>query len=442
MLNYEHDADAKFQLPNEALHLDVSLDGRLLAAGIDAVWRESQPGNRDFLPMNVPDFGTPAMIRVSPSGLLLAVGSYEKSVVRIFDLPSAGKTTDISISVSPYDAEWFNDRYLAVTGQGANGSAPPSTVHMIDVQNANAKLIIKNIPGASGGVTFDVDGNVYTGIGAATDSGSTTGLIKAFKRAAWEGALSASPLDFSSQGKQCVDLLSAAFLSFDGDNNLLVAGGYGVNSSGSPDMGYVAIVSHHGLRGALFDQPIVEPGTSPQIIQELDPTPENENYWVSVCNPVRREVYLCQYASRNVYVFRPRLVRDIVETHFQLGDNPGYYHGTRFVGMKLQMPLRLPDPSYVDGGLTLRFGTQFVETLGRSRHTVSLNGIQVGEMTGGYFVEERETFDFFVAQKEFESIVATQNPAELNVSVDNAPGRGMADDFVLRYVGLVYRPTT
>ncbi|MEZ6123732.1 MAG: hypothetical protein R3C49_11210 [Planctomycetaceae bacterium] len=113
------------------------------------------------------------MIRVSPSGNLLAVGSYETNSVRIFDLPSGGRTTDISVDVSPYDAEWFDEQHLAVTGQGPDGLAPPSTVHVIDVATATATPVIVDIPGHSAGVTFDIDGNLYTGIGAATDGGGS-----------------------------------------------------------------------------------------------------------------------------------------------------------------------------------------------------------------------------------------------------------------------------
>ena len=441
MLNYEHDAAGQFQLPDDATCVDVAPDGRLLAAGVDTLWRESQPGSRSFQAVSAPAFGSPALIRVSPSGDLIAVGSYGSGTVRIFDLATAGQTTDVSIDVSPYDAEWFSERYLAVTGQGADGSSPPSTVHVIDADNAKAAVVISDIPGHSGGVTFDVDGNLYTGIGLASDGGSSTGLIKAFKRDAWQAAMAGNSLDFNSNGKKCVDLLSAAFLSFDGDNNLCVAGGAGIDSNGDPDMGYVAVVSHHGLRGSLYDQPVVEPDADSQILQKLDPTANNETYWLSNSNPVQREIYLFEFASRDVYVFRPRLTRELIETHFQLGDNPGYYKGTRFVGMKLQMPLLLPDPAEVDGGVTIRLGTQYVETLNTSRHVVSLNGTKIGEMTGGYFVEERETFDFFVERTAFETIYNSANPATLGVDVDDTPGQGLADDFVLRYAGAVFRPT-
>ena len=62
-------------------------------------------------------------------------------------------------------------------------------------------------------------------------------------------------------------------------------------------------------------------------------------------------------------------------------------------------------------------------------------------MTGGYFVEERETFDFFVERTAFETIYNSANPATLGVDVDDTPGQGLADDFVLRYAGAVFRPT-
>ena len=182
-------------------------------------------------------------------------------------------------------------------------------------------------------------------------------------------------------------------------------------------------------------------GASVQIFQQPDPTPHNDEvYWVSNTNPVQRKVYVFEYASRDVHVYRPRPIRELVETHFQLGDNPGYYSGNRFVGMKLQMPLWLPDVADVAGVITIRLGTQYVESLGVSKHAVSLNGTKIGEMTGGYFVEERETFDFFVCRDTFKSLARSRESAELTIAIDTAVGAGRADDFVLRYAGIVYQP--
>ena len=206
-------------------------------------------------------------------------------------------------------------------------------------------------------------------------------------------------------------------------------------------MGYAAAVSHSGLRGALYDQPPIEPNAPACLLQRLDPSPSDDNeYWLINTNPIRGEVYLRQYADPQVIVFRQELRRSILPTHFQLGDNPGYYVGNRFVGMRLAMLLTLPDVGEFAGPICIRLATSFVQTLGVSEHAVSLNGYELGKMTGGYYFDSRETFDFLIAEEDASAIIGAGNPAELVVEVDSAAGSGLADDFILRSVGVLWIP--
>lgn len=79
------------------------------------------------------------------------------------------------------------------------------------------------------------------------------------------------PLNFVQSGREVVNLLSAAFLTFDSEDNLCVGGGWGTGPSGQPDRGYAAVVSSNALRRSLFDQPALQPNASSYMLQKLDP---------------------------------------------------------------------------------------------------------------------------------------------------------------------------
>lgn len=441
MLNYEEVSGAEFHLPEDAIHFDVGADGRLYAVGEDALWRESAPGSRSFLSVLAPNFGVPEFIRVSPSGRKAAVGNYAASKVYVFDL---GATTAIEISATSYDAEWFNERFIAVSNQGADGPSPPSEVALVDSVAGTVRTVISGIPGYSGGVTFDVDGNLYTGIGVAVPTGPDTGLIKAFRFDDWKALMSGpgTALDFSTKGRAAANVLSAAFLTFDADWNLCIAGGGGTDAVGSPDMGYAGVVSHSGLCAALYDQPPVNTDAPGHTLQRIDPTPSDSNeYWLLNTNPVRRELYLKKYDSDTVTVFRQALSRSLVRTDFQLGDNPGFFAGKRFVGMMLSMPIQLPTAAEFGGDLCVRVSTSSVESLGVSAHSVRLNAHEIGKIKGSQFNTIRETSDFQVPRATALALIASRNPAELSISVDRAPGPGLADDFVLESVEVLFVAT-
>lgn len=441
MLNYVQATAATFSLPEDAIHFDVGADGRLYAVGVDAIWRESAPGSRNFLSVMAPAFGNPEFIRISPSGAKAAVGNYANSTIYVFNL---GATATNAINATSYDAEWYNEQFLLVSNQGNDGPNPPSDVILVDTVGMAVRRVIANIPGYSGGVTVDLDGNLYTGIGLAVPVGPDTGLIKAFSFADWSDLLAgpAAALDFTTSGRPGANLLSAAFLTFDGDGNLFVGGGGGIGAGGAADMGYAAVVSRSAIDASLNDQPPVNTTSPPSDLQSLNPTPTIENeYWLLNVNPVRREAYLKLYDSPEILVYRPNLLQLHTTTEFQLGDNPGYYAGKRFVGMHLSMPVPLPQPAQFTGPLCVRLKTSYVESYGVSSHRVRLNGHEIGRIVGGQYHEVRETRDLTIERTLALSLIAAQNPGELVIDVDPAPGPGLADDFVLDAVEIVAVPT-
>lgn len=276
MLNYVL-TNEQFDLPDGFGLFETSPDGRLVIIGVDSIKIEDSPGSRSFSDSNAPAFGAPAFFRLSPSGNKAAAGNYQQNKVYLFDFPftSGGNVTEASIS--SYDAEWHDEEWLAVSGSGAGQT---TIVSLVNSTNGEVRPVIDQIPGASGGVSFDADANLYTGIGFAGVDDPATGLIKAFSKdepviqsGHWGPVIGANdpPLNFVQSGREVVNLLPAAFLTFDSEDNLCVGGGWGTGPSGQPDRGYAAVVSSNALRRSLFDQPALQPNASSYMLQKLDP---------------------------------------------------------------------------------------------------------------------------------------------------------------------------
>lgn len=438
MINYQ-DTKQPFDLPNGAGLIEILPDGRILLVGNSKLWVEDSPGARGFHEVDAPAFGAPSFLRVSPSGNKAAAGNYSTGQVDFFKLPYVAGSQVKSVPLSSYDAEWYDETYLLVNGQATGGSQ----VSLIDTSDDSVKPIIVSIPGASGGISFDSDGNLYTGIGA--DGRPSTGLIKAYKFSEWdaEHRSGGSGLDFSTRGRDAANFLSAAFLSFDGDDNLTVGGGFGLDDNNQDDKGYAAIVSTGALRASLHDQPPIEPTTAQQVhqFQRLDPTPHvDQEFWVIVPNKVRKEVYLVKYGEQTVATFRQKLLRINQTANVQAGDNPGHYRGYHFVGMNYSAPFDLLETTSFTGNPSLSVHTKHVQSLGSARHQVSLNGIEVGRMTDGYFRESKEVFDFSIPSATYSQILAKGNPAELSIKVDSPHGAGLADDFVIERIEIAAIP--
>ena len=295
--------------PN-ALLMDTLPDGRLVVLAGTEVHVESDVASRSFdllgeLPdADLSDFGA-AFCRVSPDGTHIAVGnsggaSFVNYEVGVFNLKSL---TGTWFTANHFDAEWIDNTHLVLTA-GEFGS--PATVTVLDAaspdpMNPINPVIIENIGGASSGVAFDADGNLFTGNGFASTGPSTTGAVKGFPRAEWMQALGGGPIiDFEAAGALVVDVLSASPLAFDGRGNLLVGGG----DFNIAEVDFAALVRASTVRAALMGAPPADAG-DPAQLRRLDPDADNDfNFYAVNANPVTNELYLLDaFASPNVYTY-------------------------------------------------------------------------------------------------------------------------------------------
>jgi len=288
-----------FNLPAGASVFDVLNDGRLiLLVGAD-VHVEAAAGSHDFaqagtLPAaDFPSFGA-AFIRLSPNGSRIAVGnnggsSFSNYQVGIFD---ADTLAGVWFVAGHFDAEWIDNSRLALT---AGDFVNPSVVTVLDTTSPNPLVpvnitIVDNIGGASGGIAFDSEGNLYTGNGFQTSGPSGTGAVMAFPRASWMGALGGGPpLDFETDGVLIVDVLSASPLAFDGNGNLIVGGG---DFSSGTDYDFVALIRASAVTDALNGGGAVDP-VNPAELWRLDPDPANDfNFYSATSDPTLHRLYV------------------------------------------------------------------------------------------------------------------------------------------------------
>ena len=176
----EYSLTGSFELPQQSCVFDVLSDGRVIVLYLADVYVEDAVGAGTFtMHGTLPDADMPsgwpaAFIRVSPDGIKLAVGNnggaeppWENFQVGIFDFPALSGDW---FEINHYDAEWFDDTHLAISAQGPGRT---SIVTVLDTTSTPAApvnpTVIENIGGASGGVTFDSAGNLYTGPGYRAD---------------------------------------------------------------------------------------------------------------------------------------------------------------------------------------------------------------------------------------------------------------------------------
>jgi len=300
-----------FDFPSPLGPADVLADGRILVLSGTTVFRETTPRSRIFVVLgSLPDadfneFGA-SFLKISPDGHRIAVGnnggaSFGHFQVGVFTLHSfAGAWFD----ANSFQAAWINDRLVALTA-GTFGS--PSVVTALDTRSSDPahpsnRTIIDNIGGASGGIAFDDDDNLYTGNGFATSGPSATGAVKAFRRADWHAALfGGPPLDFEAQGTLIVTLLSATPLDFDDSGNLFIGGG---DVFGGGDINFAGFINRAAVRSALRGHGPIDPTDSRQV-RRVDPDPAAGSTYNIIVNRHRDEVYLTSTGS-HAFVFRAR----------------------------------------------------------------------------------------------------------------------------------------
>jgi hypothetical protein len=298
-----------FALPADAAASDVLGDGRVVAIVGRDLYVEDDLGSGVFvfhgsLPGGqIADYGA-AFLRVSPSGGKLAVGNNGGVTVGyqvgVFAFPSL---SGVWVDAEHWDAEWVNDAQVAITA-GEFGS--PGVVTILDTSEADPQnwtnvTVIEGIGGSSGGVTFDSEGNLFTGNGFST-SRSGTGAIKAFEYAAWTAALATGPpIDFEMEGELIVDVLSAWPLGFDVEGNLYVGGGDGAGHSD-----FAAVVRASAVVDALGGLGSVD-AEDPRLVRRLDPDSQSaSNFYTVNHNGVTGELYLRDFGSTTVFAYAPR----------------------------------------------------------------------------------------------------------------------------------------
>jgi hypothetical protein len=229
-------------------------DGRLIAVstlladpddfvGTPELYVESSVGSHDFLyvgdlPLDTgaswSAFGG-AFLEVSPDGSRIAIGdndfgSPRVGVVDTADLLDVGQWVGNPIDWYPvphFAASWWDNQHLAISAAAPVGSQ----VTFLDTNSPTTTptnpAVISNIGGASAGVSFDADGNLYTGNGYDTVvGGSETGTIKRFEAADWTAAwVGATVVDFETETTVIDTILSAGGLDFDAEGNMIVGGG-------------------------------------------------------------------------------------------------------------------------------------------------------------------------------------------------------------------------
>lgn len=272
-----------FTLPSGTLLFDFLPDGRMVALADTEVMVEQTAGTRNFetigtVPgLRVGPYGS-NFLRVSPDGKHIAVGNTDpdsaQAYIGIFTLSALRGNWFLC---NHFDAEWYNNKLLAITG-GIFGK--PSTVSVLDITSPPTSpqltTVITNIGGASAGIAFDSEGNLFTGNGLTGSGPSTTGTIKRFAHAHWTAPLlcnnehreNQTALDFEQQGTVIIDILSAGSLGFDLSGNLHIGGGD--NLGDGMESNFAAMVNRAAIYDALKTGQPVNPEDELAVLR-LDP---------------------------------------------------------------------------------------------------------------------------------------------------------------------------
>ena len=431
-----------FDLPNSSVRWAIDpqpTDGKILLINGSKLFREDTPWSHTFTEVGDLVTGAPGMLRISPSGSKAVAVALDGGGMWVFNPASGAITRTISQSgYFFYDAEWIDDNKVAAT-VGVTGEGP--VVRLYDLAASQEKNLVRNIGAASGGVTIDSVGRLYTGNGYSSDGGDETGLIKAYERAAWEAAWNTnSPIDFEAAGLPVVNLLSGAYLGFDRYDNLYVGGGDVFGSA--PDSNYAAVV----YRAAL--DAVFAGGGMTTEKQPLDPDPQQNMAWSPNANRLTGELVLTAYESPKCYsclladdTLLASGEREVLFlTNLHLGDTPDAFPGTAYVGMSIGLTVPLPALDTFDGDFFVRINAREVENWGGTiGHKVTFGGIELVRFADpANAAGPNDRYSARVPRATYEAILAAGSTATLRVDVHLIRGGG-SDDFILVTYG--YRVT-
>lgn len=298
-----------FQVPADTGPMDVLDDGRIIILVGDQVLIESSVGSRKFelhgtlVGADIPFFGA-AFLRVSPDGTKIAVGnnggsSFVDFKVGVLDFNTLAGTW---FSANHFVGEWIDNTLLAIAAGDFGMSSGVTVLNTLspDPLNPINTEIVDNIGGASGGIEFDVMGNLFVGNGFSTLGPSQTGTVMFIPNAAWMAALGGgSPVNFETQGTFIVKAIGATPLGFDGEGNLFLGGG-----GNAPDNDAIALVRASAVMNAVAGMGSVD-AFNPQLVRRFDPIPGDDfNFFSATANPVTHEIYIRDFGASTINVYR------------------------------------------------------------------------------------------------------------------------------------------
>jgi hypothetical protein len=235
---------------------DFLPDDRLVTFNGFEVSVQNRPGSDDFEPIGTlpPENsgGSPAFIVTAPdnSSFVLSTGADGN----IFTLPTTGGEAELITNIPlNFSASFRGEESNELFVNRGEGNASGSEVERLLLSTGDIQTIVDDIPGASAGVGFDREGNLYTGIGLDPNE-QRTGEIRRFSSQDVDRSIeTGTSLDFDDDGEFVAQVLSATGLVFDSEGDLWVAGG---------------ALSENGQQGFIAE---VDPQTG-EIIRRIDPS--------------------------------------------------------------------------------------------------------------------------------------------------------------------------
>ncbi len=256
--------------------------GRLIAANNTTIYLQRTYGSSVWDPVaTVPYTMDPSFIKVSPDGTQIALGCGYGAPLAIIETSSLsidnppllfsgssgnwveGDGVKLFPAVNFYDGDWYDDQYFIIDGGNWPDLDPPynpgdpnyySGVGIVDTQAANrtdyeGRILLSPKSGASAGVGFDSEKNLFCGCGF----GDNTGEIKVLDATLYDPANPpVPPISYDAlttivlYGKNNGQIkLSAAYLNTDSGDNLTVGGGncFDLDPPGV-DYGYAASINN------------------------------------------------------------------------------------------------------------------------------------------------------------------------------------------------------
>ncbi len=254
-------------------------EGKMLAANNKSVFIQDAPGSSSWTRVaKVDNVMDPSFIRISPSGEKVALGLGFGQELLVFEaalLDSGSPDAPVDLSYNDnvktfyeryYDAAWVGEDHLVINGGWwiVQGVEANSAVTALDVTSEDnmAVPVTGTILGASSGIAVDEENNLYFGVGyERVDPGqpTRTGEIKVFPADAWWNGAGPIGTALSYDGPHGLtiahNVLSAAYLGFDGEGNLHVGGGQYLEDNPA-ELGFAALISRKhmdAVRERIFD---------------------------------------------------------------------------------------------------------------------------------------------------------------------------------------------